>query len=194
MATRKPKRFDEGGSTDTEFGDLDSAMDAANARAVQDQFDANEKASKPSAQKLRSVGDTLINKARTEAKAEAKAEAKSTTPEKKSVNLGTSNAGYDTQPAAKKEMYRTFGGKMAEKAPETDRFKGVRESIGSSLKSAGEGIGSYLKSLGNREEKHGTYVKDGKVVRYAKGGMTRSSASSRADGIASKGKTRGKIC
>jgi hypothetical protein len=190
MATRKVKRYDDGGTTDDMYGDLEGAMDKANARAVQDQFDANEKASKPSAQKLRSVGDTLINKARTEAKAEAK----STTPEKKSVNLGTSNAGYDTQPAAKKEMYRTFGGKMVEKAPETDRFKGVRESIGSGLKSASEGVGNYLKSLGSREEKHGTYVKDGKVVRYAKGGMTKSSASSRADGIASKGKTRGKIC
>lgn len=36
-------------------------------------------------------------------------------------------------------------------------------------------------------------MKNGGVVKMAKGGMT-SSASSRADGIASKGKTRGKIC
>jgi hypothetical protein len=93
-------------------------------------------------------------------------------------------------PAPKKEMYRTLDGKMAEKAPKTDNFKGVRESIGSGLKSAGESVGSYLKSLGNREQKSGTYVKDGKVVRYASGG----SASSRADGIATKGKTRGKMC
>jgi hypothetical protein len=37
------------------------------------------------------------------------------------------------------------------------------------------------------------YKKGGKTKKMAKGGMT-SSASSRADGIASKGKTRGKIC
>jgi hypothetical protein len=41
-----------------------------------------------------------------------------------------------------------------------------------------------------------TYKKGGsisKVVKMAKGGVTRSSASSRADGIASKGHTRGRV-
>ena len=51
-------------------------------------------------------------------------------------------------------------------------------------------IGDYVSSLGAKEEKHGTYVKDGKVVKYAKGGSV-SSASSRADGIAQRGKTKG---
>lgn len=37
------------------------------------------------------------------------------------------------------------------------------------------------------------YKKKGGVIKMAKGGMT-SSASSRADGIAQKGKTRGKMC
>jgi len=37
------------------------------------------------------------------------------------------------------------------------------------------------------------FSKGGKVIKMAKGGMT-SSASSRADGIAQKGKTRGKMC
>ena len=96
-----------------------------------------------------------------------------------------------SKPAAKKETYRDLSGKVREKTPAPDTFKSVRESIGSGLKSAGEGISEYMKSLGKREEKHGTYVKDGKVVRYAGGGMT---ASKRADGIASRGKTRGKIC
>ena len=35
--------------------------------------------------------------------------------------------------------------------------------------------------------------KKGGAVKMAKGGMTRSSASSRGDGIASKGKTRGRL-
>ena len=38
------------------------------------------------------------------------------------------------------------------------------------------------------------YKKKGGVIKMAKGGMTSSSASSRADGIAQKGKTRGKMC
>ena len=103
----------------------------------------------------------------------------------------TASKPAETKPAGKKEMYRGFDGKMHEKTSDTDSFKGVRESISSGLKSAGEGISKYVKSLGQREEKHGTYVKDGKVVKYAKGGST---ASKRADGIASRGKTRGKIC
>jgi hypothetical protein len=35
---------------------------------------------------------------------------------------------------------------------------------------------------------------DGKPLNKAKGGMVKSSASRRADGMASKGKTRGKMC
>jgi hypothetical protein len=38
------------------------------------------------------------------------------------------------------------------------------------------------------------YKKGGKVKKMASGGMARSSASKRGDGIASKGKTRGKMC
>jgi hypothetical protein len=38
------------------------------------------------------------------------------------------------------------------------------------------------------------YKKKGGVIKMAKGGMTSSSASRRADGIAQKGKTRGKMC
>ena len=78
-----------------------------------------------------------------------------------------------------------------------------RAMLAEKIKEAGSSFGDYMTDLGKKEEKHGTYVKDGKVVRYAKGGMTSSkmmsapkvsSASKRADGIASKGKTRGKLC
>lgn len=98
----------------------------------------------------------------------------------------------DATAAPKKQMYRTFGGKMAEKAPESDVMSGVREKVGSGLKSAAEGIGNYARGLAKREDKHGTYVKDGKVVKYAKGGSV-SKASSRADGIAQRGKTKGRM-
>ena len=105
-------------------------------------------------------------------------------------NPDYSNEGRSSAATAKKpEMYRTFGGKMAAKAPESKSSAAASEMVGRGMKAAGE----YAKSLGNREEKHGTYVKDGKVVKYAKGGSV-SKASSRADGIAQRGKTRGKMC
>jgi len=46
----------------------------------------------------------------------------------------------------------------------------------------------------NRRDANMSYRKGGAVKGYASGGMTSSSASKRADGIATKGKTRGKIC
>jgi hypothetical protein len=43
------------------------------------------------------------------------------------------------------------------------------------------------------QEYTGNMKRGGKVIKMAKGGVTRSSASSRADGIASKGHTRGRV-
>ena len=58
---------------------------------------------------------------------------------------------------------------------------------GALLKGAKEGMG------GKELEKAMNKKKGGAVKKYAKGGSV-SSASKRADGIATKGKTRGKIC
>jgi len=92
----------------------------------------------------------------------------------------------------------------AAKAPEENRYRGYTDSertanrakAGDMLSSAASSVGDYIRGLGKRggEEKQGTYRdSSGKVVKYASGGST-SSASSRADGIATKGKTRGKMC
>ena len=48
--------------------------------------------------------------------------------------------------------------------------------------------------ISNVPRRNSYYKKGGAVKGYASGGMTSSSASKRADGIATKGKTRGKIC
>jgi len=66
-----------------------------------------------------------------------------------------------------------------------------RKAAVDTVKSIPSAIGDYVSSLGAREQKHGTYVKDGKVVKYAKGGSV-SSASSRGDGCAQRGKTKGR--
>lgn len=192
MATRKVKRYDDGGTTDDMYGDLEGAMDKANARAVQDQFDANEAAGsetvkKPSAQKLRSVGDSLINKARTEAKAEAKAAPMSNysnenrRPEAAKPSAPTTRVGRASVPmkAAPDEM------KLDKAAMDTanERRSKMRD----------EAFDSPLMRLlrNNNSQRSKAYRKDDGMKN---GGMTKSSASSRADGIASKGKTRGKIC
>ena len=85
--------------------------------------------------------------------------------------------GWDKK-AAKKETYRDLSGKVREKAPDTSAEDAAarREKIGSALSSAASSVGDFVSGLGKREEKHGTYVKDGKVVRYAKGGMAKAKA------------------
>ena len=52
----------------------------------------------------------------------------------------------------------------------------------------------YDMGISNVPRRNSYYKKGGAVKGYASGGMTSSSASKRADGIATKGKTRGKIC
>jgi hypothetical protein len=52
----------------------------------------------------------------------------------------------------------------------------------------------YDRGISNVPRRNLYYKKGGAVKGYASGGMTSSSASKRADGIATKGKTRGKIC
>jgi hypothetical protein len=189
MATRKVKRYN--GEEDGSFVEAGSG--------VADTKEAGMSEKEPGWDTKEAPKEALKAAAKPAPKPAPKPESKpAASPQSSGVTRMSKEAGEaaqakfreDAKPAPKKEYYRTLGGKMAEKTPDTDRFKNFRETIGSGLKSAGEGFGNYLKSLGQREEKHGTYVKDGKVVKYAKGG----SASSRADGIATKGKTRGKIC
>jgi len=52
----------------------------------------------------------------------------------------------------------------------------------------------YDRGISNVPRRNLYYKKGGPVKKMASGGMTSSSASKRADGIATKGKTRGKIC
>lgn len=74
---------------------------------------------------------------------------------------------------AKKETYRDFSGKIREKSESS------RPDIGGGI---GRGIADFFGSIRERGRKSNPEA-------YAKGGMT---ASKRADGIATKGKTRGR--
>jgi hypothetical protein len=71
------------------------------------------------------------------------------------------------------------------------------QDVMNNVKGAGSSLGSYLSKLGKRpddKDKGKRTYRDfsGKMVTYAKGGSV-SSASSRGDGIAQRGKTRGRV-
>jgi hypothetical protein len=159
---------------DTEFGDLAGAQDAASSRAVMDQFNANEQGNKPSRASMAKVQSAVRNP--------------------------TGMAG---------QKVRSGNGPDQIPSGEPDSSAGTESDFAPSMKinKPSSRIGDYLKDLTTKEEKHGTYrdLSTGKIVRYAKGGATgkvvkmakggvTSSASSRGDGIAQKGKTRGKMC
>lgn len=113
----------------------------------------------------------------------------------------------------KKEMYRNLSGKMVEKTPDMNNpMMGLGDLIGRGAKAAGEAFSNYKfmtpaerRSEENRKAKEargnfnankmkneslGSFDK-GSSGEYKRGG---SVASSRADGIAQRGKTRGKMC
>ena len=75
-----------------------------------------------------------------------------------------------------------------------DGGQSMVERQNAGAKRAGLSVDDYLTS-GKKtiDEQEGTFKRGGKVKKMASGGMT-SSASKRADGIASKGKTRGRMC
>lgn len=90
-----------------------------------------------------------------------------------------------------KEYYRDFSGKIKEKTPDTNSFKDFGEMISRGTGALGRRLSDYasknIKSPAQRRDEE----KASKG--YAKGGRT-STASSRGDGIAQRGKTKGRIC
>jgi hypothetical protein len=95
---------------------------------------------------------------------------------------------------AKRETYRDFSGNIQTKKSTEDRdaeSAARREKVMDTVKSVGSGIGSmFNKAIENYKSTVPRYNKEKKM---ASGGKV-SSASSRGDGIATKGKTRGRLC
>ena len=185
-----PTRTQQDSMSDTEFGDLQGAMDAANSRAVMDQFNQNETATKPRARK----SDMRTMEYRVKDKADADAIKKAVSGSDYSVYPDESmrgiKPGATTPKPAKRETYRDLSGKVqykkqketpVETEKSTARYvRGMRLPDRANVKEDQEYLGSGMK-------------RGGAVKKMASGGMA-SSASKRADGIATKGKTRGKIC
>jgi hypothetical protein len=120
----------------------------------------------------------------------------------------------DTKPAAKTDYYRGSDGKMHPKTPEpapksedewgTQNIKrNLQDAPGDvmkGLKKVGSALSNFetiaeRRSREAKEAKNKTVTKrsGGAVKKMASGGSVKSSASSRGDGIASRGKTRGRI-
>jgi hypothetical protein len=91
----------------------------------------------------------------------------------------------------KKEVYRNFSGKMVEKTPDiANPMAGLGSLIGRGAKAMGEAYDKYEFMTPAKR-----IAKENKEKREARGYKSGGSvASSRADGIAQRGKTRGKMC
>jgi hypothetical protein len=158
---------------DTEFGDLAGAQDAASSRAVMDQFNQNQRA--PSKTSLKTVKNAVRSGAMDTAGFE---------------NVGSSmskKGGFDNGIAREADRMQSLRDDFGRKKGATDSSPSFQDRM------AREYLDKKKASDRQFALDRGNLKNGGKVVKMAKGGMT-SSASSRADGIAQKGKTRGKMC
>jgi hypothetical protein len=212
-----PTRTQQDSMPDTEFGDLQGAMDAAKSRAVMDQFNQNEAATKPRARKAASDSDMRTMEYRVKDKAESDAIKKAITGADSGVYPNESMRGVKPGPSkpsasSSKETYRDLSGNVKTKMSQADRdaeMAARRESVMSGIKSLGSSIGDMASKARQNYEStrpvsrqvqrerdqamaRGNLKGGGKVTKMAKGGVTRSSASSRGDGIATKGHTKGR--
>ena len=109
----------------------------------------------------------------------------------KKEELGETRQYESRTPSPKKETYRDFSGKIKEKTPDSNPKKSFGDSISEGIKSFGSSLSDFasknIKSPAQRRDEE----KASKGM--AKGGKV-STASSRADGIAQRGKTKGRMC
>ena len=190
MATKKVKRYN---GEDESMVDQDAADQEATSMMKRGMAEDDSKAL-PAGYKVEPEAPA---KARMQSGPGRKPSTPAAKPAVKSAPSGVPSTG-----AGLRAMENAMASKAA-KAPEEKRYRGYTDSeraanrakAGDMLSSAASSVGDYIRGLGKRssEENHGTYRdSSGKVVKYASGGSV--SASRRADGIATKGKTRGKIC
>jgi len=158
---------------DTEFGDLAGAQDAASSRAVMDQFNQNQRA--PSKSSLKTVKNAVRSGAMETAGFEG-------------VGSSTSKkGGFDNGINREADRMQALRDDFGRKKGATDSSPSFQDRM------AREYLDKKKASDRQFALDRGNLKNGGKVVKMAKGGVT-SSASSRADGIATKGKTRGKMC
>ena len=138
----------------------------------------------------REEGEASISKA-----SEPSSVRKLSREEGESIRKASAPAKVESAPApAKKETYRDFSGNIQTKKSTADRdseSSARREKAMDAVKSVGSGIGGFFSKA--MENYRSTVPRYNKEKKMASGGKV-SSASSRGDGIATKGKTRGRMC
>jgi hypothetical protein len=77
------------------------------------------------------------------------------------------------------------------RVPTSEEAAANRQAIVDKVKSIGKSFSNYVSNFETPAERRSRERKESSTTKMAKGGMT---ASSRADGIAQRGKTRGKMC
>ena len=110
---------------------------------------------------------------------------------KPKVSTDYSNEGRGSKP-------KVFTDYTPGKVPSSEQAAAYRAAIGDSIKKGLSSVGDYLRNFKTPAERRSeeakkstsTMKRGGSVKKMASGGM----ASSRADGIAQRGKTRGKMC
>lgn len=187
MATRKTKRYDEGGDVD----EMEEANKGENLDTEAGPTEAPVEAPKPKAkakvvtkEQLAKSGLSLRDYMNKQQGLTRKGSSESTSSGGSGGGRGPSASELDEYAAARKPSASRVG--IIAKMREADKgIKGVRdtESTPSAPREA---------MRIRPEDMKGPFTGMG-TKKYAKGGSV-SSASSRADGIASKGKTRGRIC
>jgi hypothetical protein len=127
---------------------------------------------------------------------------KTTTPATTSSveTKSTAPAAATSSPSTMPNTYRDLSGKVKTIGPSSPSASQMAsDAVVSGAKKIGSGVADYVRNFEtpaearSRRAKEASGMKRGGTVKMASGGMA-SSASRRADGIATKGKTRGKIC
>jgi len=218
MSKHKVKRFDGGGIADqTEEEAANEAAlnadlprrqmaDAAAAEGAKDEKDMG--GTKPSdSMDMGAAKPSYVSRTPSMASAPAKkmpAHLVSQTPSAGSTNY--SNEGRGSKPKVSTNYSNEGRGSKPKvstnytpgKVPTSEQAAANRAAIGDSIKKGLSSVGDYLRNFKTPAERRSEEAKKstsamkrgGSVKKMASGGM----ASSRADGIAQRGKTRGKMC
>ena len=215
--TRKMKRYNEGELVGEAVGDSNEGMketrDAYDASQAEEANKAKEAAE---ANKAKEAAEDMRERAKAEGARDAGKITESgdqgfggssSSRTVKATPKAPSKPKADPKPAAKTESAPAAKAAPAAKlasssrVPTSEQAAANRSAAMDKIKSVGSSIGNYFSSLKTPAERRAQERKMEKLKAdptsrerdFASGGMT-SSASKRADGIATKGKTRGKMC
>jgi hypothetical protein len=181
---KRPKRFAAGDEVYSDYGS-DEGRGSAGSSEIIVPAESNRGAA--------GTSETVKPKAAPVVKSEPVSTSKTAPAKTETAPAKTETTTAKTAPApSKKETYIDMSGKVQTKKSSADRdaeSAARREKVMDTVKSVGSGIGSiFNKAIENYKSTVPRYNKEKKM---ASGGMT---ASRRGDGIAQRGKTRGRMC